>query len=348
MIVRAGSVGTALVNRLVARLDGASVTVIDACTWNLYQRGLSMGAAGLQSSFDTPSRTTDRLPRGMTHIVEAAAAIERGARTVSTPGGQWRGITPHDDHALKAVDPGAKEATFTTNGTDPATRAESKSDVQLTFDDPHVSPPQRAPEMVCQSGLSEADQGADQGRVEVDQQTLRVRPDAAVNLHKPDQPAGTAGISVPSVSSAGMQHREGRPHDRTAGNRCDCVILPETRDGPGAGRDPRFGMRVADRDPAKAVTAQAARRRQGAAVHQDRVARSGGAHGHATPRRVGVDIRHGRQHARCGTKGCVARADFHRPGHLPAMAARRDHQPDRTGRVVRRDPDLQKPRAIGG
>ncbi|MDP5348406.1 MAG: NAD(P)/FAD-dependent oxidoreductase, partial [Paracoccaceae bacterium] len=282
----AGAAGTALVNRLVERLDGADITILDPSAEHLYQPGLSLVAAGLKPASYTQSRTTDWLPQGITLIAEAAAAIDPEAKTVGTSGGQtlsydflivapglvldhdaiegfsldlvgtngigalyagpeyaaktWqaasafteaggvgiftrpatemkcagaplkhtfliediatrtagpgkhemhyaannealfgvpivsekvrmlfedRGITPHYSHVLKAVDAGRKIATFTT----------PKGDVEMVYDYLHVIPPQRAPEVIRQSGLSWADKWTDQGWVEVDQKTLRHR-----------------------------------------------------------------------------------------------------------------------------------------------------------------------------
>jgi len=84
-----------------------------------------------------------------------------------------RGIATHMNHTLKSVDAGAKTAVFTVAGTDPATGAAVTSEVTLDYDYLHVIPPQRAPEVIRQSGLSWADKWTDQGWVEVDQKTLR-------------------------------------------------------------------------------------------------------------------------------------------------------------------------------
>lgn len=294
VIIGAGAAGTALANRLVQRLDGASITIIDARKEHLYQPGLSLVAAGLKPASYTLSQTTDWLPKGITHLAEQAAAIDPLTRTVSTSSGQtvaydylvvapglvldhdaiegfsldlvgkngigalyagpeyatrtWeaahafteqggvgiftrpntemkcagaplkhtfliediasrggaagkyeihyasnskalfsvpivheklrmlfeeRAITPHYDHVLTAVDPGRKTATFATVTTDPATKVETKGQVEMPYDYLHVIPPQRAPEVIRQSGLSWADKWTDQGWVEVDQSTLR-------------------------------------------------------------------------------------------------------------------------------------------------------------------------------
>ncbi|MDT8854126.1 FAD/NAD(P)-binding oxidoreductase [Paracoccaceae bacterium Fryx2] len=294
VIIGAGAAGTAMVNRLVDRLDGAVITVIDTRAAHLYQPGLSLVAAGLRPASYTVSKTTDWLPQGITFISESAAAIDPVAKTVGTSGGQtvaydflivapglvldhaaiegfsldlvgtngigalyagpeyaaktWaaarkfteeggiglftrpatemkcagaplkhtfliddiasrgagagryeihyaahnaalfsvpivsekvrmlfeeRRIIPHYSHVLKAVDPGRKLATFATTTVDPVTRAETRADVELPYDYLHVIPPQRAPEVIRQSGLSWADKWTDQGWVEVDMKTLR-------------------------------------------------------------------------------------------------------------------------------------------------------------------------------
>jgi sulfide:quinone oxidoreductase len=284
VMIGAGAAGTALVNRLVGRLEGADITILDPSAEHLYQPGLSLVAAGLKPASYTQSKTTDWLPKGITLIPEAAAAIDPEAKTVATSGGQtlaydflivapglvldhdaiegfsldlvgtngigalyagpqyaartWeaaskfteeggvgiftrpatemkcagaplkhtfliediatrtagpgkhemhyasnnaslfgvpivsekvrmlfedRGIAPHYSHVLKAVDPGKKVATFTT----------PDGDTEMGYDYLHVIPPQRAPDVIRQSGLSWADKWTDQGWVEVDQKTLR-------------------------------------------------------------------------------------------------------------------------------------------------------------------------------
>lgn len=284
VIIGAGAAGTSLVNRLVTRLDGAAITILDPSAEHLYQPGLSLVAAGLKPASYTQSKTADWLPKGITLITEAAAAIDPIAKTVGTSGGQklaydflvvapglvldhdaiegfsldmvgsngigalyagpqyaaktWqaaskfaeeggvglftrpgtemkcagaplkhtfliediasrtagkgkhemhyashdnalfgvpivsekvrmlfedRNITPHYSHVLKAVDPGRKIATFAT----------ADGDQQQGYDYLHVIPPQRAPEVIRQSGLSWANKWTDQGWVEVDMKTLR-------------------------------------------------------------------------------------------------------------------------------------------------------------------------------
>ncbi len=284
VIIGAGAAGTSLVNRLVDRLDGAAITILDASKQHLYQPGLSLVAAGLKPASYTQSNTADWLPSGISYINEAAAGIDPEARTVTTSGGQkieydflvvapglvldndaiegfsldlvgtngigslysgpdyaartWsaaqkftedggvgiftrpatemkcagaplkhtfliddiartkgnagktdiiyaanndslfgvpivsekvrmlfdnRGITPAYSHVLKSIEPGQRRATFAT----------PEGDTEMGYDYLHVIPPQRAPDVVRQSGLSWADKWIGQGWVEVDQQTLR-------------------------------------------------------------------------------------------------------------------------------------------------------------------------------
>ncbi|KUF09501.1 NAD(P)/FAD-dependent oxidoreductase [Pseudoponticoccus marisrubri] len=74
-----------------------------------------------------------------------------------------RGIASHYRHTLTSIDAGAKRATFRTpDGT-----------TEMDYDYLHVIPPQRAPEVIRQSGLSWADKWTDQGWVECDKASLR-------------------------------------------------------------------------------------------------------------------------------------------------------------------------------
>ena len=294
VIIGAGAAGTALVNRLVARLDGAEITLIDPRKEHLYQPGLSLVAAGLKPASYTVSQTADWLPQGITLLAEKAAAIDPVAKTVATESGTklaydflivapglvldhdaipgfsldmvgtngigalyagpeyaaktWvaaseftekggvglftrpatemkcagaplkhtfliediasrggakgkyeihyaapqpvlfsvpivaekvrmlfgeRGITTHMQHKMLSMDPGKKLVTFEETKVDPDTKVESKATVELPYDYLHVIPPQRAPEVIRQSGLSWADKWTDQGWVECDQKTLR-------------------------------------------------------------------------------------------------------------------------------------------------------------------------------
>lgn len=284
VIIGAGAGGTALANRLMKRLDGAEITLLDPRVQHLYQPGLSLVAAGLKPADYVTSLTADWLPSGVTLIPERAAAIDPEAKTVATDSGKalgydflvvapglvldhdaiegfsldmvgqngigalyagpdyaaktWqaaskfteeggvglfirpetemkcagaplkhtfliddiakragnggkidvqyaapqgalfgvpivaekvrmlfgdRGIDSHLRHTLKSIDAGAKRARFAT----------PEGEVEMGYDYLHVVPPQRAPDVIRQSGLSWADKWTDQGWVECDKATLR-------------------------------------------------------------------------------------------------------------------------------------------------------------------------------
>ncbi|WP_377505701.1 NAD(P)/FAD-dependent oxidoreductase [Octadecabacter sp. R77987] len=285
VIIGAGAGGTSLANRLVKRLEGADITLLDPRPQHLYQPGLSLVATGLKPANYVVSQTTDWLPSGVTLVAEKAAAIDPDAKTVTTDSGTsltydylvvapglildhdaidgfslemvgqngigalyagpdyaartWeaaakfteeggiglftrpetemkcagaplkhtflidditrragnrgkaefiyaapqgslfgvpivaekvrmlfgdRGIDTQMQHTLKSIDAGAKRATFADK---------DGFDVDMDYDYIHVIPPQRAPDVIRQSGLSWADKWADQGWVECDQYSLR-------------------------------------------------------------------------------------------------------------------------------------------------------------------------------
>lgn len=74
-----------------------------------------------------------------------------------------RGIEYRYSHVLKAIDPARKIATFAT----------PEGDVEAGYDFLNVVPPQRAPQVVRDSGLSHPDLWLDQGWLHVDRATLR-------------------------------------------------------------------------------------------------------------------------------------------------------------------------------
>lgn len=88
VIVGAGAAGTALANRLVRRLEGARITIIDPRQRHLYQPGLTLVATGLKPADYVVSRTTDWLPAGITLVADAVAAVDPETRLVETEGGQ--------------------------------------------------------------------------------------------------------------------------------------------------------------------------------------------------------------------------------------------------------------------
>jgi len=284
VILGAGAGGAAFANRLVRRLDGASITVIDGRKEHWYQPGFTLIAAGLKPVGYSVSSTAGWLPKGATLIAEHAAAIDPVAKSVTTTGGQrvdydflivatgltldWdavegfstdmigqngigahyfgpeaaaatfremdsfvsrggqaligrpatemkcagaplklaflledmatrngnrqnvtitytaqnkalfgvpivsekvrmlfgeRGIGVAYDHVLKSIDPARKVATYTT----------PDGDKDLGYDFINVIPPQRAPQVVRDAGLSWSDKWVGEGWMEVDMKTLR-------------------------------------------------------------------------------------------------------------------------------------------------------------------------------
>ncbi|PIE11947.1 MAG: pyridine nucleotide-disulfide oxidoreductase [Rhodobacterales bacterium] len=91
VIIGAGAAGTALANRLVARLEGAQITVIDPRQNHLYQPGLSLVATGLKPADYVVSDTAKWLPEGVTWLAEKVAAVDPVAKTVSTESGETLG-----------------------------------------------------------------------------------------------------------------------------------------------------------------------------------------------------------------------------------------------------------------
>ena len=285
VILGAGAGGAAIANRLMARLDGAEITIVDGREEHWYQPGFTLIAAGLRTASYAVSRTDHWLPRGVNWVREHAAEIDPDANRVTTTGGQqldydylivstglvldWEGIEGFDlslvgpehgisahyagpdyaetswraldkftdeggvgmfgrpatemkcagapvkicllgediattkgnrercefvynaqapnlfgvpvihhrvrqimderdityryNHVLKAIDASAKTATYAT----------PDGDVTDSWDFINVVPPQRAPQVIRDSGLSWADRWTDQGWIEVDMQTLR-------------------------------------------------------------------------------------------------------------------------------------------------------------------------------
>ena len=88
VIIGAGAAGTSLANRLVERLQGATITIIDPRREHFYQPGLSLVAVGLKPARYVLSQTTDWLPSGVTLIQEAVVAVDPVGKTVSTTSGE--------------------------------------------------------------------------------------------------------------------------------------------------------------------------------------------------------------------------------------------------------------------
>ncbi|MEC3860763.1 FAD/NAD(P)-binding oxidoreductase [Mesobacterium sp. TK19101] len=88
VILGAGAAGAALSNRLVRRLDGAQITLVDGRKEHWYQPGFSLIAAGLKPSNYSVTQTTDWLPSDVTLKQEYAANIDPEAKTVALQSGE--------------------------------------------------------------------------------------------------------------------------------------------------------------------------------------------------------------------------------------------------------------------
>ena len=99
VIIGAGAAGMALANRLVRRLDGAQITMIDPRPNHLYQPGLTLVAAGLKPASYVVSENADWLPGGVTFVADKVSAVDAISKTVSTDGGRtleydWLVVAP--------------------------------------------------------------------------------------------------------------------------------------------------------------------------------------------------------------------------------------------------------------
>lgn len=91
VIIGAGAAGTALANRLVRRLEGAQITIVDPRQRHLYQPGLTLVATGLKPADYVVSDTARWLSDGVNWLPEKVAAVDPERKTVSTEGGQTLG-----------------------------------------------------------------------------------------------------------------------------------------------------------------------------------------------------------------------------------------------------------------
>ena len=99
VIIGAGAAGMALANRLVRRLDGAQITMIDPRPNHLYQPGLTLVAAGLKPASYVVSENSDWLPSGVSLVADKVSAVDAISKTVSTEAGQtldydWLVVAP--------------------------------------------------------------------------------------------------------------------------------------------------------------------------------------------------------------------------------------------------------------
>jgi sulfide:quinone oxidoreductase len=87
VILGAGAAGLSVAARLVQRLEGAQVTLVDARKEHLYQPGFTLIAAGLKDTGYAIGATGDFVPAGVRWVEERAAAIDPETRRVTTESG---------------------------------------------------------------------------------------------------------------------------------------------------------------------------------------------------------------------------------------------------------------------
>lgn len=88
VIAGAGAAGLAAASQLAARLQGASITVIDARKEHYYQPGFTLVAAGIKPQAYTVSNTGDYLPQGVEWVTERVAEIDPEGNKVVTESGK--------------------------------------------------------------------------------------------------------------------------------------------------------------------------------------------------------------------------------------------------------------------
>ncbi|WP_051587527.1 FAD/NAD(P)-binding oxidoreductase [Pseudomonas sp. RL] len=88
VIAGAGAAGLATASRLAARLEGATITLIDARKAHYYQPGFTLVASGIKPANYVTSSTADYVPHGVEFIEERVAEIDPEGNTVVTASGR--------------------------------------------------------------------------------------------------------------------------------------------------------------------------------------------------------------------------------------------------------------------
>lgn len=88
VIAGAGAAGLATASRLAARLEGATITLIDARKAHYYQPGFTLVASGIKPANYVTSSTADYVPHGVELIGERVAEIDPEGNTVVTASGR--------------------------------------------------------------------------------------------------------------------------------------------------------------------------------------------------------------------------------------------------------------------
>lgn len=88
VIVGAGAAGLSVAARLLQRLDGASITLVDGRKEHFYQPGFTLVAAGLKTAGYPVSTTREHVARGTDLVEEAVAEIDPEANRIVTASGR--------------------------------------------------------------------------------------------------------------------------------------------------------------------------------------------------------------------------------------------------------------------
>lgn len=88
VIVGAGAAGLAAASRLVQRLEGADITIIDGRKAHYYQPGFTLVAGGIKPKDYVTSTTAEYLPKAVNWIEEAVAEIDPDGNKVVTASGK--------------------------------------------------------------------------------------------------------------------------------------------------------------------------------------------------------------------------------------------------------------------
>jgi sulfide:quinone oxidoreductase len=88
VVAGAGAAGLATASRLAARLDGASITLVDRRRPHLYQPGFTLVAAGLKPKDYVIGETRAFVPRNATLVEETVAEFDPDGRKVVTDTGR--------------------------------------------------------------------------------------------------------------------------------------------------------------------------------------------------------------------------------------------------------------------
>lgn len=88
LIVGGGAAGLSVAARLVSRLNGGTITVVDPAERHFYQPGFTFIGSGVWGRDDVWMREADLMPRGVTWVRDAVASIQPAKNTAMTRGGR--------------------------------------------------------------------------------------------------------------------------------------------------------------------------------------------------------------------------------------------------------------------